>query len=396
MSELEGTTLSHYRLKHLLGKGGMAEVYLAYDEHQDSDVAIKVVHRDQTEYVERFQREVTAMKAFTHGHILPALDSGQDGPWHYLVMPYLAQGTLHERLKTQGPLTMEEAGVILEQIASALQYAHEWGMLHRDIKSSNILLRDEQYAYLADFGLAKVVEERSDITRTGYVMGTVEYMAPELAEGPASTSSDIYALSILLYEMVTGNVPFRGGTSLGVYIKHQLEQPVRPSLVNPILSSSVEQVILRALEKDPHKRLKTPRALAQTYSQALKVSAQSPTIPVLAPNMAEEAPTVVVRFSPKRLKSWLLYLPASTRKAIAAIAILVLLLTASLSFGFFVFGNGQISAVQAMRGASAQFDTSSGIKSPQFTPTPQNTPTVVTSKSTPPPDHKHKHKRGNG
>ncbi|HBE27911.1 MAG TPA: hypothetical protein DEV72_03135, partial [Ktedonobacter sp.] len=371
MSELEGTTLSHYRLKHLLGKGGMAEVYLAYDEHQDSDVAIKVVHRDQTEYVERFQREVTAMKAFTHGHILPALDSGQDGPWHYLVMPYLAQGTLHERLKTQGPLTMEEAGVILEQIASALQYAHEWGMLHRDIKSSNILLRDEQYAYLADFGLAKVVEERSDITRTGYVMGTVEYMAPELAEGPASTSSDIYALSILLYEMVTGNVPFRGGTSLGVYIKHQLEQPVRPSLVNPILSSSVEQVILRALEKDPHKRLKTPRALAQTYSQALKVSAQSPTIPVLAPNMAEEAPTVVVRFSPKRLKSWLLYLPASTRKAIAAIAILVLLLTASLSFGFFVFGNGQISAVQAMRGASAQFDTSSGIKSPQFTPTPQ-------------------------
>lgn len=196
--------------------------------------------------------------------------------------------------------------------------------------------------------------------------------------------------------MVTGNVPFRGGTSLGVYIKHQLEQPVRPSLVNPILSSSVEQVILRALEKDPHKRLKTPRALAQTYSQALKVSAQSPTIPVLAPNMAEEAPTVVVRFSPKRLKSWLLYLPASTRKAIAAIAILVLLLTASLSFGFFVFGNGQISAVQAMRGASAQFDTSSGIKSPQFTPTPQNTPTVVTSKSTPPAIHKHKHKKGDG
>lgn len=294
---------------------------------------------------------------------------------------------------------MEEAGVILEQLASALQYAHDRGMLHRDIKSSNILLRDKQYVYLADFGLAKGVAERSDITRTGYVMGTVEYMAPELAEGPASTSSDIYALSILLYEMVTGNVPFRGGTSLGVYIKHQFEQPVRPSLVNPTLSSPVEQVILRALEKDPRKRLKTPRALAQTYSQALKVSAQSPTLPVVLSKTAQKEATVALRFSPKRLKSWPLYLPSSTRKAIAALAMLVLLLATSLSLGFFVYDNSQITAVQGMRGASAQFDTSSGIKPPQFTPTPQNTPTVITSKNTPPtpsPDHKHKHKKGDG
>src|SRR5260221_368831 len=207
MSGLEGTTLGHYRLKHLLGKGGMSEVYLAFDEHEHSDVAVKVIHKDQSEHVERLQREVIAMRVFTHDHILPALDAGQDDAWHYLVMPYLAHGTLRERLRMQGPLTMEEAGVILEQVASALQYAHERGILHRDIKSANILFRDKQYVYLADFGLAKVVEERSDITRSGYVMGTVEYMAPELAEEPASTRSDIYALSILLYEMVTGNVP---------------------------------------------------------------------------------------------------------------------------------------------------------------------------------------------
>jgi len=397
MSGLEGTTLGHYRLKHLLGKGGMSEVYLAFDEHEHSDVAVKVIHKDQSEHVERLQREVIAMRVFTHDHILPALDAGQDDAWHYLVMPYLAHGTLRERLRMQGPLTMEEAGVILEQVASALQYAHERGILHRDIKSANILFRDKQYVYLADFGLAKVVEERSDITRSGYVMGTVEYMAPELAEEPASTRSDIYALSILLYEMVTGNVPFQGSTSFGVYLKHQLEQPVRPSLLNPTLSSPVEQVILRALEKDPNKRLKTPQALAQTYRQALKASAQSPTLPVLVSNTSKEATTVAIQFSLKRLKSWLLYLPSSSHKVIAALMMLVLLFAITLSFAFFVYNSGQITAVQGMRGASTQFDTSNGRKSPQFTPTPQKTSTGNTSKSTLPSRDKDgiKHRHSN-
>jgi serine/threonine protein kinase len=397
MSGLEGTTLGHYRLKHLLGKGGMSEVYLAYDEHQHSDVAVKVIHKDQSEHVERLQREVTTMRALTHDHILPVLDVGHDDPWHYLVMPYLAHGTLRARLKTQGPLTMEEAGVILEQIASALQYAHEQGILHRDIKSSNILLRDKQYAYLGDFGLAKVVEERSDITRSGYVMGTVEYMAPELAEEPASPSSDIYALSILLYEMVTGNVPFQGGTSLGVYLKQQLEQPVRPSLLNPTLSSPVEQVILRALEKDPNKRLKTPQALAQTYRHALKASDQTPTLPILVSNPPQEATAVAIQFLLKPLKSWLLYLSSRSHKAIAVLMILVLLFATSLSLAFFVHNSGQTPAVQGMRGASAQFDTINGIKSPQITPTPQNTSTGNTNKSTHPSRDKdgNKHRHGN-
>lgn len=391
MSGLEGTTLGHYRLKHLLGRGGMSEVYLAHDEHQHSDVAVKVIHKDQTEHVERLQREVTAMKAFTHDHILPALDSGQDDPWHYLVMPYLAHGTLRERLKTQGPLTMEEAGVILEQVASALQYAHERGILHRDIKSSNILFRDKQYVYLGDFGLVKVVEEGSDITRSGYVMGTVEYMAPELAEVPASTSSDIYALSILLYEMVTGTVPFQGGTSLGVYLKQQLEQPVRPSLLNPTLSSPVEQVILRALEKDPNKRLKTPQALAQTYRHALKASDQTPTLPILVSNPSKEATTVAIQFSLKPLKSWLLYLPSRSRKAIAVLTILVLLFATSLSLAFFVNNSGQTTAVQGMRGASAEFDSINGIKSPQITPTPKSNHPSRNKDG-----NKHRHGNGNG
>ncbi|GAC1487284.1 MAG: hypothetical protein NVS2B12_41880 [Ktedonobacteraceae bacterium] len=392
MSELEGTTLNRYRLKHLLGKGGMSEVYLARDEHKHFDVAIKVVHIDQTEHIERFQREVTAMRAFTHDHILPALDSGQDGPWHYLVMPYFSHGTLREQLRTHGPLTMQEAGVILEQVASALQYAHDRGILHRDIKSSNILLLDRLHAYLADFGLAKAVEERTDITRTGYVMGTAEYMAPELAEELASTSSDIYALSILLYEMVTGNVPFQGNTSIAVYLKHLLEQPVRPSLLNPTLSFPVEQVILRALEKDPYMRFKTPQALAQAYRQALTTSEQSLTLPVQVSGTTRDA----IKSSPTRLKSWLLCLPFSSHMAIAVLTVLVLLLVTSLSLGFVVYGSSQIVSVQGIRGASSQFGTISGIKPPQITPTPGKT--SKGPPGTPPPGnkegHRHKHEYG--
>src|SRR5258708_35042890 len=131
-------------------------------------------------------------------------------------MPYIDHGTLRERL-LQGPLSLEETGMLLEQIAGALQFAHDQGIIHRDIKPSNILLRDNHYAYLADFGLAKSLEEGSTITQTGNLLGTPEYMAPELAEGPAITSSVLYALGTLLYQILTGQPPFTGGTRIAVY-----------------------------------------------------------------------------------------------------------------------------------------------------------------------------------
>src|SRR6266566_6568507 len=219
MSGLDGIKLGRYRLHQRLGEGGMSEVYLAHDELMHRDIAIKVMSSSNVEYIERFQREAKAVGNLHHNHILPAFDYGQQNPWHYLVMLYIEHGSLSDLLD-EGPLTLEHAGEMLSQVASALQCAHDHGILHRDIKSSNILLRDEHYVYLADFGLAKTMGERSDITRTGYLMGTSEYMAPELTEKPASTSSDIYALGVLLYEMVTGQVPFRGSNPLAVYWKH--------------------------------------------------------------------------------------------------------------------------------------------------------------------------------
>lgn len=290
MPGLEGTTLGRYRLKHKLGLGGMSQVYLAYDEDLDRDVAVKVVGSSQAEYIERFKREAKAIGKLTHEHILPAFDSGEEGLWHYLVMPYIEHNTLRERLE-RGDLTLQETGELLQQIAGALQCAHDNGIVHRDIKPSNILLRDDHYAYLADFGLAKSVKGTGELTQLGTLLGTPEYMAPELADGPATTSSDIYALGVLLYQMVTGRVPFDGETPVAVYMKQLREEPIPPSYINPAIPPAVEQVILRALVKDPVYRYQTATDLAQAYMEALEVSTTSGELPSFyeMADMQEEA-----------------------------------------------------------------------------------------------------------
>ena len=269
MPGLEGTTLGRYYLEQLLGRGGMSEVYLAYDELMKRNVAIKVVSSVHSDYIQRFRREVEAIGTLNHGHILPVFDYGEQGAWHYLVMPYMEQGTLSERL-ANGPLTLEEAGIILEQVASALQFTHDNGIIHRDIKASNILLGSDGPVYLADFGLARALEGDGDITQSGDLFGTPEYMAPELSEGPATASSDIYALGVLLYEMVTGRTPFIGKTAIATYWKHIHEEPMPPSRLNPALSRTAEHVILRALEKNPRLRFQSAQALAEAYLRSIE------------------------------------------------------------------------------------------------------------------------------
>ena len=268
MPGLTGTSLGRYIIQERLGRGGMSEVYLAYDERMHRNVAIKVVSSIHADYMERFQREAEAIGMLEHAHILPAYDYGEQEPWHYMVMPYIEHGTLRDRL-LEGPLSLEEAGILFEQVANALQYAHDQGIVHRDIKPSNILLRDDHYAYLSDFGLAKSLEGGSTITQTGNLLGTPEYMAPELSEGPATTSSDLYALGILLYQMVAGQVPFTGETPIAVYWKQIRDKPTPPSQINPAIPRSIERVILRALEKQPSHRYQTANELAQAYINAL-------------------------------------------------------------------------------------------------------------------------------
>ncbi len=277
MPGLEGTSLGRYRLQRRLGRGGMAEVYLATDERMHRDVAIKIVNTDQTEFTERFDREAQAMGNLRHDHLLAAYDYGEQEPWHYLVMPYVEHGTLSELLK-RGSLSLVHAGELLQQVASALQYAHQRGLIHRDIKPANILLRDDHYAYLADFGLARALEGSADLTQTGTLLGTPEYMAPELAEGSAGKSSDIYALAIVLYQMISGRVPFRGDTAISTFWKHMREDPQFPSRFNPAVPTAVDRVLMRALEKDPGLRYPTPLALSQAYQEAIRELDEMPSL----------------------------------------------------------------------------------------------------------------------
>ena len=298
MSGLEGTTLGRYRLLQRLGEGGMSEVYLAYDELMHRDIAIKVMSSSSTEQIERFQREAEAVGNLYHNHILQAFDYGHQHPWYYLVMPYIEHGSLSDLLR-DGPLALEHAGEMLSQIASALQCAHDHGILHRDIKPSNILLSDDHYAYLADFGLAKQIDGKDNVTHTGVLMGTPEYMAPELADGHASISSDIYALAILLYQMVTGHMPFTGDTALAVYLRQLHETPVPPSRINPAIPPEADRVILRALEKDPRRRYQTPDELAQAYNQAI----HAPLLDVASSNSTRSFAEVAVAPAPIEVAS---------------------------------------------------------------------------------------------
>ncbi|HZO72067.1 MAG TPA: serine/threonine-protein kinase [Ktedonobacteraceae bacterium] len=286
MFALEGATFSHYRIQHLLTRGGMAEVYLAQDTDTDQQVAIKMVHRSSGDYYERCRREVAAVALLKHNHILPALDCGEYESWYYLVTPYIEGGTLQNCL-AQGPMTLEEAGKILEQLVAALQFSHDHGILHRDIKASNVFLRAKDYIYLADFGLVKNIENDYSITQSGYLIGTPEYMAPELVDLPATISSDIYALGILLYQMLTGRVPFTGGTPVAVCLKHIREQPVPPSHLNPLIPPAIEAVVLRALEKDPGKRFQSAQDLLRAYQEALISEMSDMTVRVAAVHPAE-------------------------------------------------------------------------------------------------------------
>src|SRR5579883_1508021 len=295
MPGLEGTSLGRYRLQRRLGRGGMAEVYLALDERIHREVAIKVVNSSQAEFAERFSREAQAMGNLHHDHLLAAYDYGEQEPWHYLVMPYIEHGTLSDLLK-RAHLSLEHAGEILQQVAEALQYAHQHGLIHRDIKPSNILMRDDHYAYLADFGLARALEGSADLTQTGTLLGTPEYMAPELAEGPAGKSSDIYALAIVLYQMISGRVPFRGDTAISTFWKHLREYPRIPSQFNPIIPDKIDRVLMRALDKDPAKRYPSALALSQAYQEALHALDEMPSL--YGTEVLEEAAEPAARPTP--------------------------------------------------------------------------------------------------
>lgn len=270
MKGIEGSTLGRYELRRRIAQGGMSEVYLGYDRRVKRRVAVKVLYGGDEPFVRRFEREALAVGTLSHNHILPLYDFGEQRPWYYLVMPYIEGGTLRDYLLKRNTLTLEEAGNFLDQIASALQHAHDHGVVHRDVKPSNILLRPDGYAYLGDFGLAKAKMEVDCLTHAGTMIGTPEYMAPEQSNGVNDHRSDIYSLGIILYQMLTGRVPFMADSPVAVTLKHLQIQPIPPGQLNNAIPPSIEMVILKALAKDPTDRYQQARLLAADYRKALK------------------------------------------------------------------------------------------------------------------------------
>jgi serine/threonine protein kinase len=261
---LEGQTLGKYRVLDALGRGGMAQVYRGYHPHLDRQVAIKVLRADlveQDEFLERFRREAHAVSGLRHANIVQVFDFDVQDDFYYMVMELLEGDTLRARLNDyrlrKERMPLDEIARILVDTLNGLEYAHSEGIIHRDIKPANIMLTKKGQAVLTDFGIAQILGS-TRVTVSGAMMGTLNYMAPEQGlENRCDARSDIYSLGIVLYEMLTGYPPFDADTPLAILMKHLNDPLPLPSKLDPSLPPSFEQIVLKALAKDPADRFQS-------------------------------------------------------------------------------------------------------------------------------------------
>lgn len=256
MQELIGQSLGQYKITEQIGKGGMATIFKAYQPGLNREVALKILPpyvAEKEGFTERFTREAQAIGNLHHPNILPVYDSGQDKGYGYIAMRYVPNATTLSNLMNK-KLDTGQIIRITKQIADALDHAHRQGVVHRDIKPSNILM-DGDWVLLSDFGLAKMVETPSELTGTGVGIGTPAYMLPEQAKGQqVDRRTDIYSLGIMLFEMLTGQVPHKAETPLATVVKRINEPLPLPRSFNPDIPPAVEHVLLKALAKEPAER----------------------------------------------------------------------------------------------------------------------------------------------
>ncbi len=278
---LIGTVLGTCTLQKLIGQGGMGAVYLAQQSRPRRQVAVKVLlpmtplnPNQLAAFIERFRRETDAAASLEHPNITPVHEYGERDGLAYLVMPYISGGTLRDEMEREGPLPLASVLNYLEQMAAALDFAHEHGVIHRDIKPANILMTPEGRLLLTDFGLVKIVAEghtpQIRLTGAGAPVGTPDYMAPEQVIGEEiDARADLYALGVVLYQMVTGTTPFQGETPMQIAAQHLQIPPPSPQMLRPDLSVATEQVMLRALAKRPSDRFMRAQDLANAFRMSL-------------------------------------------------------------------------------------------------------------------------------
>ncbi len=416
MPKLIDQTLGGYRIVEQIGLGGMATVFKAYQPAMGRYVALKIISThlvQEPTFVQRFQQEAKVIARLEHVHILPVYDYGQEEAYFYLAMRLIETGTLKERLE-QASLPLAEVRRVVAQVGSALAYAHQLGIVHRDFKPSNVLMDSQGDCYLADFGIAKMVGGGAGLTGSG-IVGTPHYIAPEQGQSlKVDHRADIYAMGVVIYEMVAGQVPFEAENPFVLIMKHLSEAPPRPRSIKPDLPEGVEQVILKALAKEPAGRYQSMADLVTAFDRALR-GAPVETPPV-ASSRAVSTPVLVEEGQPPPAVNTPTLAPAWRRRlgqrspwwlVVASTALLALVLAGGI-FSQMQGGkktgggqsppneNAQATSVAATSVAASQTTATQTAATPYveqiaqaeaFTPTPAAalSPTPIPPTSTPTP-----------
>ncbi len=306
MQQYVGMRLGGYQIVEQLGQGGMATVCKAYQPSMDRYVAIKILPSHFTQdksFVGRFTQEARTLARLEHAHILPVYDYGEQEGITYLVMRYVEAGTLKDLIDRKGPIGTKEAARLVGQVGDALECGHSQGVIHRDIKPSNVLVDQHGNTFLTDFGIAKLVAETAHFTASGAIIGTPAYMSPEQGMGqPVDARCDIYSLGVVLYELVTGRVPFHAETPLAVLLKHLNAPLPPPRQIRPDLPAAVERVILKAMAKSPDDRYQTVKEFVAALNRTVADAAEERAAPqpredvldetVLQPRLSPQPPVV--------------------------------------------------------------------------------------------------------
>jgi serine/threonine-protein kinase len=327
MSTLRGTTLNgRYRLEDRIGAGGMSTVYLATDETLQRKVAIKLMHREiatDSDQLERFRREARAVAQLNHPNVVTVIDAGEetsmDGAAPFIVLEYVDGETLKEVIRREAPLDISQALAYTIEIARALGAAHERQIVHRDVKPHNVMISEEGGAKITDFGIARSLSEEG-LTVAGRVLGTTDYVSPEQALGQQVTGqSDLYSLGVVLYEMLTGEVPFRGETPVAVAMKHVREEIPDVQVLRPRVSAATAAVLERATAKDPSRRYPDAATMAGELEEVLALEATR------SGQATGEATTVLRSLSGgvRRRLPWRLRHPARWAASLGLLALIV-------------------------------------------------------------------------
>jgi eukaryotic-like serine/threonine-protein kinase len=342
MSAIEAGTLidGRYRVSERLGSGGMADVYLAHDTLLGRQVALKLLHHrfaEDQEFVERFRREASSAAGLSHPNVVAVFDRGEWDGTYYIAMEYLPGRSLKAVVREHGPLSPSDATDIVVQILLAVRFAHRRGIIHRDIKPHNVILDEEGRAKVTDFGIARA--GASDMTLTGSIMGTAQYLSPEQAQGHAvSETSDLYAVGVVLYELLTGSVPFEGESAVTIALKQVSAEPTPPSQRNPEVPPALDAVVMRSLAKDPLARFASADEFIAALQQAREgiSPAPAPAFNGAPPTQMAAAALVVPPLPPeethspeddarKRKRAWWIAAGVAALAIVAAVLLLLLL-----------------------------------------------------------------------